>query len=108
MVSADCLAHRHGFVVRAAQNRCLVDEHHQPLNDKLFETVRQAKAIGDFNLELRARSGQAARTVCLSVSISHVQLRPTHQPGFKAGMREPLACTVVRVWEPIQKILPSL
>jgi hypothetical protein len=95
----DCLAHRHGFVVRAAQNRSLVDEHQQPLSNKLFEAVRQAKAIGDFNLTLRARSGQAARTVCLSVSISQVQLRPTRQPGFKAGTREPLACTVVRVWE---------
>jgi Transposase DNA-binding len=99
----DCLAHHHGFVVRAAQNRSLVDEHHQPLTDKLFETVRQAKAIGDFNLELRARSGQAARMVCLSVSISHVRLRPTRQPGFNAGRREPLACTVIRVWEATPK-----
>lgn len=97
----DCLAHRHGFVVRAAQNRCLVDEHHQPLTDKLFETVRHAKAIGDFNLTLRARSGQAARTVCLSISVSQVQLRPPRQAGFKAGTgtQEPLACTVIRVWE---------
>jgi Transposase DNA-binding len=95
----ECLAHRHGFVVRAAQNRSLVDEHNQPLSNKLFETVRQAKALGDFNLELRARPGQAARTVCLSVSVSQVQLRPTRQAGFKAGMREPLACTVIRVWE---------
>jgi hypothetical protein len=94
-----CLTHQHGFVVRAAQNRSLVDEHHQPVNDKLFETVRQAKALGDFNLELRARSGQAARTVCLSVSISRVQLRSTTQPGVKAGSREALPCTVVRVWE---------
>jgi Transposase DNA-binding len=46
----ECLAQQHGFVVRAAQNRSLVDEHHQPLSDKLFETVRQAKAIGEFDL----------------------------------------------------------
>lgn len=95
----DCLAHRHGFVVRAAQNRSLLDEHQQPLSDKLFETVRQAKVIGEFKLDLRARSGQAARTVCLSVSISRVRLRSPRQPGFKAGSQEPLACTVVRVWE---------
>jgi hypothetical protein len=95
----ESLAHHHGFVVRAAQNRSLVDEHQQPLSDKLFETVRQAKAIGEFKLDLRARSGQAARTVCLSVSISRIRLRSTSKPGFKAGSQEPLACTVVRVWE---------
>jgi Transposase DNA-binding len=95
----DCLAHRHGFVVRAAQNRCLVDEHLQPMTDKLFETLRQAKALGEFTLKLRARSAQAARMVCLSVSISRVRLRPTRQPGFGAATREPLACTVIRVWE---------
>jgi hypothetical protein len=95
----ECLAHRHGFVVRAAQNRSLLDDQQQPLTDKLFETVRQAKAIGEFDLELRARPGQAARTVCLSISVSQVRLRPTRQPGFSAGTRDPLACTVVRVWE---------
>jgi hypothetical protein len=115
-----CLTHQHGFVVRAAQNRgaksqtqphikrlwgfstsnrCLVNDHHQQVNHKLFETVRQARALGDFNLELRARPGQAARTVCLSVSISRVQLQSTTQPGIKAGSREALPCTVVRVWE---------
>jgi hypothetical protein len=95
----ECLAHRHGFVVRAAQNRSLVDELNQPLSDKLFETVRQAQALGEFTLELRARPGQAARTVCLSVSISRVRLRSTSKPGVKAGSQDPLACTALRVWE---------
>lgn len=92
-----CLAQRHGFVVRAAQNRRLVVSEDRP--PKLFAAARAAPALGDFALSLRARPGQAARTAKLSLSATRVTLRPTPQPGGQARQRPPLTCTVVRAWE---------
>lgn len=93
----ECLAQRHGFVVRAAQDRRVVGTGNVPL--KLFATARATPALGSFELSLRARPGQAARTAKLSLSVTRVTLRPTPQPGGQARQRPPLACTVVRAWE---------
>ncbi len=95
----DCQTRQHGFVVRAAQNRCLVNEQNRPLNPKLFEQARAQLKQGSFPLELRARPGVAARTVQLSISHTPIRLRSTAQPGHKVGSRTPVACSVVRVWE---------
>jgi hypothetical protein len=90
----DCVAHGHSFVVRAAQNRVIVNEESQRTKDKLFEAVRQAKALGEFTLDLRARPGQAARTVRLSVSVRTLRFHNTRK-----GNQEALPSTVIRVWE---------
>jgi len=93
-----CLAEGHGFVIRAAQDRALVDGAGQ-VRGHLFETARAQTALGEFGLELRARPGQAQRTARLSLSASRVCLRAPQRPGSAAGQLAPLPCTVVRVWE---------
>jgi len=95
-----CRAEGHGFLVRAAQDRLLVagPEENKPVGH-LFETVRRQATLGEFELELRARPGQAARTAQLSVSAVKVWLRSPQRPGHRAGYFPPLGCTAVRVWE---------
>jgi Transposase DNA-binding/Transposase Tn5 dimerisation domain len=88
-----------GFVVRAAQNRALIDPPTGKSVGHLFEAVRQQPELGRLRLELRARPGQPARTAQLRVSAVGVQLRAPRRPGPAAGPRPPLACSAVRVWE---------
>jgi hypothetical protein len=89
----------HGFVVRAAQNRALIDPQTGKSVGHLFEAVRQQPALGQMALKLRARPGQPARTAQLRVSAAGVQLRAPRRPGPATGSRPPIACTAVRVWE---------
>ena len=93
-----CLDERHGYVVRAAQDRALVDDKGTPAGH-LFAVARQQPSLGGFNLGLRARPGQAARTACLTLSATRVFLRSPWRPGHGVGKLRPLECTVVRVWE---------
>jgi len=95
----DCLDRNHGFVVRAAQNRSLVDQNGQLQTLKLFEQARTTPSLGKFDLQLRSRPGQAERTAHLRVSVSHVWLRSSYQPGHSRGSRPAIECWVVRVWE---------
>lgn len=92
----DCQTKRHGFVVRAAQNRALVDQHNKTLPTKLFEQSREQPSLGEFHFELRSRVGQAARTAVLSYSSTQIRLRSAAKRG---GRAEPIACSVVRIWE---------
>lgn len=94
-----CQAEGHGYVVRAAQNRALVEDSGAPAGH-LFATARQQLSLGSFALDLRAREGQAARTAQLCVSTAQVRLRSPWRPGHGRGTLPPQACTVVRVWEP--------
>ena len=93
-----CQALGHGFVVRAAYDRKLEDEQGQAAG-KLFEVARALAPLGEFDLLLRARAGQAARTARLSVACAAVRLRSPQRPGHGAGSQPPIVCTVVRVWE---------
>lgn len=58
----------HGFVVRAAQDRVIVDPVTGKRLGSLFEQVRGEAALGRFPLELRHRATQPARTALLAVS----------------------------------------
>jgi hypothetical protein len=93
-----CLNEGHGYVVRAAQDRALVDHEAAPAG-QLFATARRQPSLGEFNLELRARPGQAARSACLSLSATSVSIRSPWRPGHGLGKLRPIQCTVVRVWE---------
>lgn len=93
-----CEDEGHGYVVRAAQDRALVDEQGAPAGH-LFAIARQQASLGEFNLELRARPGQAARTACLSLSATRVCLRSPYRPGHEVGKLRPVQCTALRVWE---------
>jgi len=66
----------------------------------LFAAVRQLAALGSCILELRARPGHPARQATLLVSTTAVELRAPRRPGPKAKMAAPVACTVIRAWEP--------
>jgi transposase-like protein/transposase Tn5 family protein len=94
-----CRQAGHGFVVRAAQNRALVDPPTGKPAGHLFDSLRQAAVLGHFDLELRARPGQPARRAHLSVSALAVCLRSPHRPGKAAGRLPPIPSTAVRVWE---------
>lgn len=90
-----CRAKGHGFVVRAAQNRKVGGAEPRPPGRSL-DRARQQPSLGTFDLELRARPKQAARTARLSLSAVRLTL-----PGRVSGSvaAPPLNCTLVRVWE---------
>lgn len=88
----DCQTRNHGFVVRAAQNRLLLNESGDKEELKLFEKARKLKALGSFELSFRKRGKQAARTTQLSISSTKISIR---NPDTK----EAIHCSVVRVWE---------
>jgi transposase-like protein/transposase Tn5 family protein len=89
----------HGFVVRAAQDRALVDATTGQKVDRLFPAARAVTALGEVELELRSRRPQPARRARLRVGTSPVCLGAPQRPGHPQGSQPPIACTVVRVWE---------
>ena len=97
LVSCQELSHR--FVIRAAQDRCLTNEDGREVTGKLFETARAQAALGHYELELRARPGQAARVAELQISAIAVWVRAPQRPGRGPGYLPPVRTTVVRVGE---------
>lgn len=95
---AQCTELGQGFIVRAAQDRALVDAQGNDIG-KLFAALSQAKPLGSFTLSLRSRPGNPARTVRLAVASLSIVLRSPRRPGQKAGRMEPVRCTVVWVVE---------
>lgn len=93
-----CKALGHGFIVRAAQDRTVIDAARN-VQGGLFEIARQATVLGCFALHLRARPGHPARTAHLAVSAVPVLLRSPNRPGYAQGQLAPVECTVVRVFE---------
>ena len=97
LVSCQELNHR--FVIRAAQDRCLTNEDGRAVTGKLIATARAQAALGQYELALRARPGQPARTAPLQISAVAVWLRAPQRPGRGAGYLPPVRTTLVRVWE---------
>lgn len=83
-----------GFVIRASQNRSLVNS-----SLKLFEYASLAESIGSFDLFLRTRLDQPAYTANLNVSMQTVTIRSSQRPGFPAGKLPDVKCSVIRVFE---------
>jgi hypothetical protein len=94
-----CEAFDHGYVIRSASNRALVQTNEGP-ESKLWEVARHAPAIAHFEHVLRARAGRPARVARLSVSAVEVRIRAPQRPGYGRGKLPAIACTIVRVWEP--------
>lgn len=94
-----CTQLNHRFVIRAAQDRCLTNEEGRAVTGHLFATARSQPALGHYELELRARPGQAARIAQLQISAVQVWLRAPQRPGKGPGYLPPVHCQVVRVWE---------
>lgn len=94
---AACQASGDGYIVRACYNRVLIDGQ-QP--GYLMDRARSLEARGEVVIELRERKGKPAREARLSVSFARVRIRAPQRPGGGPGKREPIECSVVRVWEP--------
>jgi hypothetical protein len=84
----------HGYVIRVAQNRALVD------GALLLDTLRARPAQATLALPLRARPQHPARVAELCVAATRLELRAPRRPGAAAGRRPGLACTALRIWEP--------
>lgn len=94
-----CQNHNHDFVVRAAYNRVIIDEITNKAVDKLFDLLGKTSVLGSFELELRSRPGQAARTAKLEISALPISIRSPQRPGRKAGSLPAIKCTAVYVRE---------
>lgn len=95
----ECKELGHGYRIRAAQDRAVLDAETGTSAGHLFTQARQASALGHFDLDVRARQGHTARRARLSVSARRVLIRSPWRPGFGPGKLAPVACTVLRVWE---------
>jgi hypothetical protein len=84
-----CAARGADWVIRAAQARALVAEDHS-----VFAAVAQAPVRGHLSVELRARSGQPARTMRAALRACTVTLRGPWRPG---GQLAPRTLQVVEV-----------
>jgi hypothetical protein len=89
----------HGFVIRAAKDRALINPQTGKREGRLFEVAGGAPRLGEFELKLRARPQQPARTARLQLSAIPVELSSPWRPGFAPGTLPSISCTVVRVWE---------
>jgi hypothetical protein len=94
----DCQHHRHGFVIRAAQDRLLCADDSDEKSGRLFSRLAEAPVLGQFEMELRARPKQPARQARLTVSAVKVNLRAPQRPGGRKG-HPAIKCAGVRVWE---------
>lgn len=95
----ECKQQDHRFIIRAGKDRVLLAEDGKRAG-KLFETVRASAACGELELELRSRPGQVARRAQLQVSFTPLILRAPQGAGHSPGLREPISCVAVRIWEP--------
>jgi Transposase DNA-binding len=95
-----CHDYGHGFRIRAAQDRAVLDPQTLTSSGRLFEAARSAASLGSFQVQVRARPKQKARVAALNVSTTRVLLRPPWRPKTAQPKLEPLWVSVVRVWEP--------
>jgi hypothetical protein len=94
-----CLESNQGFIVRACQDRTLLDPQTGKPAGHLFAAVRGTRSLGTFDLHLRARPTHAERTAKLSVAACPVVLRAPYRPGYALGTLPEVACWAVRVFE---------
>ncbi len=89
----------HGFCIRAAKDRALINPQTGKREGRLFEVARKAEPLGEFDLELRSRPNKAARVAKLQLSARAVELSSPWRPGSGPGTQPSIHCRVVRVWE---------
>jgi hypothetical protein len=92
----ECIKNKHQFVVRMCQGRVIVDDEGRRRLGSLWEVARAAPAGASYELELRARPGQAKRVATLSVSFGAACVRAPARRGRGA---DPISCALVRAWE---------
>lgn len=94
----ECQRQGHRFVIRASINRALVASSGES-DGRLFDRISNSDSLGQIELDLRARSGQAARTAYLNVSVTPIVMRSPQAYRHAQGTRPAIECTAVRVWE---------
>lgn len=92
----DCAAAGFGYVIRACQDRALLDEQGRPLGTQLFDAVADAPVLGEILVELRSRPGKKARQATLEVRSTRLTIRAPWRPGQRG---EPIELTVVEAME---------
>lgn len=78
-------------IIRAQHSRALVGE-----DQKLFAAIAQQPVLGEYELELRARPGMAARIAKIQVRVMEVTLRGVERPE---GRQAPRCLRVVEARE---------
>jgi len=96
----ECRARGHGFLVRANQDRVILDPADGARMGLVFEHIAGVGPLGGMYLDLRARDGRPARRARLLISCGPVRVRAPERPGRAAGTNEPIDCWFLRVWEP--------
>ncbi len=86
-----CGARGADFIIRACQPRALAEE-----GGSVFQTVARAPVLGGFDIKIRARPGQKARTARIELRSVAVTLRGPQRPG---GRPAPFQVNVVEVRE---------
>lgn len=84
------------WLIRAARDRKVITPSG---SDHLMSHARGLPRLAGRSLEVRNQNGNTTRQVELSVAAGPVTLIPTRFEPEYVG-REPIACWVVRVWEP--------
>lgn len=91
----------HGYVIRAAQDRVILEADGSRAPQKLFEHARALKPLeGRMKLDLRRRPAQKARGARLALSAGPVRIQAPQEPHHGPGWGEPVACFVARIFEP--------
>lgn len=91
------------FVIRASQNRGCYVGHEGVEASKVFDHLRQQKALGIRPLMLRRQKKRAAQTVMLNVSVAAIRLRPPRSHKGQHG-NQPLVVWCVRLWNAQHKL----
>lgn len=91
-----CMQRGWHFVMRACQNRALLDDEGATQAFHLFESVAKSPVLGEIDVHLRSRPGKKARTARLELRAKRVTLRPPWRPADKP---QPLELTVVEAME---------
>lgn len=102
----ECRNRDHGYLIRASQDRILLDPTTNKRSGRIFDHIAAAEPLGGLYLDLRTRAardgkeGYKARRAKLLVSCAPVRIQAPERPGHAAGANEPIDCWCVRVWEP--------
>ena len=94
-----CHAQSMGVIVRATQDRGVVEPTTEQQVSRLFTTARTQPRIDSFLLPSPARDAQPARQVQLHVSVAVAALRAPPRPWRATGLGAPECCGVIRAWE---------
>ena len=87
----ECRAYGHGFVLRANQDRALLDEK----GARLFEVVREAPVLGTFEVEVPRRKEQPAGVAHMTLRSTTVELRPPRRGKAKRPLPSQKVTVVV-------------